>query len=89
VDDDVPTSVGDGIKRREEARERARRDTESAVPVVIRRALSAGIGTPETVSEIISNMNVRDFLKLADGFPKLSRVDFKPENLCEVERGAE
>jgi len=80
VDDDVPTSVSDDLKRGEEARERARRETEAAVPVVIKRALAAGIGTPETVFQVICDMNVHDFLKLADGFPKLSRVDFKPKS---------
>jgi acyl CoA:acetate/3-ketoacid CoA transferase len=44
---------------------------------VIARALAAGIGIPETVSQIIYEMGVDEFLKLTEGFPALSRVDFK------------
>ena len=77
VDDDVPASVSDDLKRGEEVRERARRETEAAIPIIIERALAAGIGTPETVSQIICDMNVRDFLKITAGFPNLSRVDFQ------------
>jgi hypothetical protein len=79
VDDDVPASVSDELKRREEISERARRETQTAIPIIIERALAAGIGTPETVAQIICDMNVQDFLKLSVGFPKLSRVDFKPQ----------
>lgn len=79
VDDDVPAPVSDELKRGEEKIERARRETEAAIPIIIERALAAGIGTPETVSQVICDMNVRDFLKLTEGFPKLSRVDFKPQ----------
>jgi len=79
VDDDVPSSVSDDLKRGEEVRERARRETNASIPVIIERALASGIGTSETVSSLIYNMNVQDFLKLADGYPKLSRVDFKPK----------
>lgn len=76
VDDDVPSSVSDDLKRGEELREQARREIEGAIPIIIDRALAAGIGTPETVSGLIYNMSVQDFKKLTDGFPKLSRVDF-------------
>lgn len=79
VDDDVPASVSDELKRREEISERARRETQIAIPIIIERALAAGIGTPETIAQIICDMNVQDFLKLSVGFPKLSRVDFKPQ----------
>lgn len=89
VDDDVPQSVCDVLMRREEEIERAKQANKLAIPIVIERAVAAGFGTPETVPQAIYDMKVRDFLKLADGFPKLSRVDFKPENLHEVKKGAE
>lgn len=79
ADDDVPKAVSDGLKRSEEAWERARREIAAAILAVTERALAAGIGTPETVAALIYDMDVQDFLKLADGFPKLSRVDFKPK----------
>ena len=67
----------DGLKRREENLERARRKTGVEKTAVIARALAAGIGIPETVSQIIYEMGVEEFLKLTEGFPALSRVDFK------------
>ena len=87
VDDDVPASVSDELKWGEEVRERARRETEAAIPIIIQRALAAGIGTPETVAQIICDMNVRDFLKITDEFPKLSRVDFKTESPQDLKKG--
>ena len=52
--------------------------TQAAKSIIIERALAAGIGTPETLSRIIYDMSVPDFRELTEGFPKLSRVDFKP-----------
>ena len=61
-----------------EEAEQARLETEAAIITITQRALAAGIGTPENVSRIIYGMTVPDFRKLPEGFPKLSRVDFKP-----------
>jgi len=60
-----------------EAAERARLETVAAITLITQRALAAGIGTPETVTSIIYNMSVQDFRNLTDGFPNLSRVDFR------------
>ena len=57
---------------------RALQETAATIPIIIKRALAAGIGTPETLSRIIYDMSVPDFRELTEGFPKLSRVDFKP-----------
>jgi hypothetical protein len=57
---------------------RALEETAAAKSTIIERALAAGIGTPETISRIIYDMSVPDFRELTAGFPKLSRVDFKP-----------
>jgi hypothetical protein len=79
VNDDVPAFVSAELMRGEEEIERVRQANKLAIPIVIERALAAGFGTPETIFQAIYDMNVQDFLKLADGFPKLSRVDFKPQ----------
>jgi hypothetical protein len=87
VDDDVPKPVSDALKRGEEAWERARREIAAAKSIVIERGHAAGIGTPETVASLIYDMNVEDFLKLAAGYPKLSRVDFKTEGPQDLKKG--
>jgi hypothetical protein len=78
IEDDVPTGTMDELKRAEENRFRAEQHRQKEEDTVIARALAAGIGTPETVRHFIYDMDVLDFLRLAEGCTRLSRVDFKP-----------
>ena len=77
-EDAIPPELLDSFKEREESIERARRQTAIEKEVIIERAIAAGIGTAETLPGLIYEMDVTDFLKLTEGFPGLSRVDFKP-----------
>ena len=73
-----PKTLTEDELHREKEMQAIYQATQAAKSIIIERALAAGIGTPENVSQIIYDMSVPDFRKLTDGFPKLSRVDFKP-----------
>ena len=68
----------DDFKKREEYLEKARRQTAIEKAAIIERAISAGMGNAESLPGIIYEMEVTAFLKLTEGLPNLSRVDFKP-----------
>jgi|GEM_PF-2951383 len=76
--DDLSPEMLGWMKEQEENIEKARRKTAIEKAVIIERAITADIGTAETVPGIIYEMEVTEFLKLTEGFPGLSRVDFKP-----------
>lgn len=73
-----PKTLTEDEQHREKEMQEIYQATQAAKSVIIERALAAGIGTPETLSRIIYDMSVPDFRELTEGFPKLSRVDFKP-----------
>lgn len=82
-DDDLSPEMLGWLKQQEEDIERARRKTAIEREVIIERAITAGLGTAETLPVIIYEMDVTAFLKLTEGFPGLSRVDFKPHQDAE------
>ena len=73
-----PKTLTEDELHREKEMQEIYHATQAAKSIIIKRALAAGIGTPETISRIIYDMSVPDFRELTEGFPKLSRVDFKP-----------
>ena len=76
--DDLSPEMLRFLKKQEEDIERARCQTAIEMAVIIDRAISAGMGSAESLPGIIYEMEVTAFLKLTEGFPNLSRVDFKP-----------
>lgn len=76
-----PKTLTEDELHREKEMQEIYQATQAAKSTIIERALAAGIGTPETVSRIIYDMSVPDFRKLTEGFPKLSRVDFKEQSM--------
>ena len=72
-----PNTLTEDELHREKEMQEIYQATQAAKSIIIERALAAGIGTPENISRMIYDMSVPDFRKLTDGFPKLSRVDFK------------
>lgn len=68
----------DELKRSEERRVRNQVLVCHAWEVVREWAPKLGLACCEMVDEIIFNMAVENFPRLAHEFPTLSRVDFKP-----------
>ena len=48
------------------------------VAAVRKLALEQGLATEETIDQVIYDMSVPEFLKLANGYPKVSRTHFNP-----------
>lgn len=66
------------LKVSEEVRTRRMESRALDVDMLRQRALNWGLAPAESVDAFIFDMPVQHFLKLAKGFPTLSRVDFRP-----------
>jgi hypothetical protein len=86
-EDDAPVeSISDNVSREqmdkymlaEEKLARANAALAIDVAAVRKLALEQGLATDETIDQVIYEMAVPEFLKLASGYPKVSRTHFNP-----------
>lgn len=66
------------VKVSEEVRARKEEGLKRDMELLRQRAVDLGLAALESVDAFIYDMSAQDFLKLAKGFPTLSRVDFRP-----------
>ncbi|MFZ4682316.1 MAG: hypothetical protein ACOYMS_07425 [Terrimicrobiaceae bacterium] len=78
VDDDVPRERTDALLRAEEENLLRLRCLSEAKNIVRQRAVGLGLVLESEADRAIYEMDVETFLEVAEGFPDLSRVDFKP-----------
>ena len=76
--DNVSREQMDELKLAEEIRARADAVLAIDVAAVRKLAVAQGLGTEESIDQRIYEMTVSEFLKLASGYPKVSRVHFNP-----------
>lgn len=78
VEDGVPQERTDSLLRAEEEHLLQLRSLADAKNRVRRRAIERGLATEADADQAIYELEVAAFVEIADGFPALSRVDFKP-----------
>jgi len=76
--DDITRDRIISLKVSEEVHARGAESHAQDVDMLRQRALDWGLASAESVDSFIFEMPVQDFLKLAKGFPTLSRIDFRP-----------
>ena len=76
--DNVSKEHMDKIKLAEEKLARANAALAIDVAAVRKIALEQGLATDEAIDELLYDMAISDFLKLASGYPKVSRIHFNP-----------
>ena len=77
-DDDITFDRMFSVKVSEEVRTRKEEALKRDIELLRQRAVDLGLAPLESVDAFIFDMSAQDFLKLAKGFPTLSRVDFRP-----------
>lgn len=83
--DDITRERLLSLKVTEEVRARKEEALQRDVELLRQRAVKLGLAPLESVDAFIFDMSAQDFLKLAKGFPTLSRVDFRPPDLPKPE----
>jgi len=77
-EDNVSREHMDKIKLAEEKLARANAALAIDVAAVRKLALEQQLATEETIDQVLYDMAISDFLKLANGYPKVSRTHFNP-----------
>ncbi len=78
MEDDITFDRLFSIKVSEEVEARGRESLKRDVELIRQKAIDLGLADAGSVDAFIFDMPVNDFLKLSKGFPKVSRVDFRP-----------
>ena len=76
--DDITRERLLSLKVTEEVRARKEEVLKHDMELLRQRAVGLGLAPLESVDAFIFDMSAQNFLKLAKGFPTLSRVDFRP-----------
>ncbi len=78
ISDNVSREQMDKLKLAEEVLARANAALAIDVAAVRKLALEQGLATEESIDQTIYEMAIPEFLKLASGYPKVSRIHFNP-----------
>jgi hypothetical protein len=78
ISDNVSREQMDKLKLAEEVLARANAALAIDVAAVRKLALEQGLATEESIDKTIYEMAIPEFLKLASGYPKVSRIHFNP-----------
>lgn len=81
INDDLNAEYIEMLKISEEVQARGELSLQRDVELIRQKAIERGLATAEFVDALIFDMPVQQFLDLAKGFPKVSRVHFRPPDL--------